>query len=429
MVKKLKVGNVINGYDVTQCFDPGAMALSYAANSSTGEKVFLKQYKSPSVTVEWYRGYVDYQQELKRRVESTAAQRVTYRFVDFFEAVWGASCYFQVFEFVEEGHDLKKVLDELHENPSAYSWDQRLMFAKVIMGSINMLHGAGIIHCDLKPENIQLFKDDTIAAGYVVKMIDMDYSILNDRQAPWHGHQNYIGTPGYLSTEHMTSGGVPMAASDVFTCGLILYELLAERHPYRSDTPEEYQKAVLAHTASYPKLAGPMSAPANDADVTEALHRCLAPDPAHRPSAKDIVLVLNGRPKPSDRRSPGPSDPKPKPDTAPPPHPEPPTTLAQELALEGDTGQSVKMRVRTPVGKYLLQAFGTDAVYYHAEQFVLERGDDDKWYANHNPEAKHQTLLNGKSITDKNPVNDGDVLAVGSEERGIQKLPVTVRLL
>ena len=50
------------------------------------------------------------------------------------------------------------------------------------------------------------------------------------------------------------------------------------------------------------------------------------------------------------------------------------------------------------------------------------------WVAKHNSHAKHQTLLNGKSITEPTPVSDGDVLAVGSEERAIQKLPVTVRL-
>jgi hypothetical protein len=68
MAKKLKEGDVLNGYRITKVFGPGAMAISYAAQSPTGERVFFKQYKSPSVTVEWYRPFVKYQKEINRRI-------------------------------------------------------------------------------------------------------------------------------------------------------------------------------------------------------------------------------------------------------------------------------------------------------------------------------------------------------------------------
>src|SRR3954468_1890475 len=168
MAKKVISGDVINGYKVTQLLNSGALALSYAAIAPSGEKVFLKQYKSPTVTVDWYSGYVAYQQELKRRIESAAARAFTVRFVDVFEANYGHLCYFQAFEFIEKGHDLEQILEKLRRDPSLVSWEQRLIFAKVIMASVNSLHQAQIVHCDLKPANIQLFADDAIAAGYVV---------------------------------------------------------------------------------------------------------------------------------------------------------------------------------------------------------------------------------------------------------------------
>ena len=46
------------------------MAISYAAQSADGRKIFLKQYKSPSPTVVWYGAFVDYQQELAARVRA-----------------------------------------------------------------------------------------------------------------------------------------------------------------------------------------------------------------------------------------------------------------------------------------------------------------------------------------------------------------------
>ena len=61
MAKKLKVGDTLRGYRVTKVFGPGAMAISYAAESRDGTKIFLKQYKSPAPTVIWYKDYVEYQ--------------------------------------------------------------------------------------------------------------------------------------------------------------------------------------------------------------------------------------------------------------------------------------------------------------------------------------------------------------------------------
>ena len=52
MAKKLKVGDALRGYTVTKVFGPGAMAISYAAESPDGRRIFLKQYKSPAPTVD-----------------------------------------------------------------------------------------------------------------------------------------------------------------------------------------------------------------------------------------------------------------------------------------------------------------------------------------------------------------------------------------
>jgi hypothetical protein len=89
MAKKLKVGDELNGYRITQVFGPGAMAISYAARSPSGQRVFFKQYKSPAVTVDWYRDYVRYQKELNRRIAEGPARNYCVRAIDAFEAVWG----------------------------------------------------------------------------------------------------------------------------------------------------------------------------------------------------------------------------------------------------------------------------------------------------------------------------------------------------
>src|SRR4029450_12438554 len=131
-------------------------------------------------------------------------------------------------------------------------------WTKVLLAGVAALHEARVVHCDLKPANAYLIADPTIGAGYQLKLIDMDFSVLADQRAPWHGHQGYVGSDNYRSPEPLTKGAVPGLASDVFTCGLILYELLAGVHPYWHEDQAEYAKRVRAYAIKPPALLGTM---------------------------------------------------------------------------------------------------------------------------------------------------------------------------
>jgi serine/threonine protein kinase len=478
MAKKLKEGDEINGYRITRVFGPGAMAISYAAQGPSGQKVFFKQYKSPAVTVEWYRDYVRYQRELHRRIEENPARNYCVRAIDAFEAVWGGRNYFQVFEFVENGADLAGIFErERAEHggrslpvpfPGGRTWEQHVIWAKVFMSGINTLHAAKIAHTDLKPENAYLIEDRSIAAGFQLKLIDLDFSVLTDEPAPWHGHQGYVGTDNFRSPEHFTRGAVPGTASDVFTCGLILYQLLAGRHPYWSEDQDEYSRKALAHAAEPPVLGGTMPAPASNEAVAEVLHRCLAPRPQDRPTAAEVRDVLTGRA--GAAKAPAPSVPAPSatppapapaptaapaaPPSAPPPAPPAPTPTAtsaapppapraapaaappagggavlrsERIRLVGETGHAVSVGVRTPLGKHIVRQFGEDANVWDAEQCAVERGQDGAWRLVPRPGTTNETLLNGQAVTEARPLREGDVIAVGRAARGIAKLPLTAR--
>lgn len=206
MPRQLKVGDKINGYTITAHLNTGAMANAFAANDKTGKKVFFKSYKSPTCAVSWYRAYVDYQRELKHRLETHLVGKFCVRLLDQFEFTFGIPTFFQAFDFVHGGEDLEQILAKLRKSPHALDWNQRHILAKVMMAAIHQLHDAKIVHGDLKPPNLQLFRDPAILAGYQLKLIDMDFSVLADRRAPWHGHSAYVGTPGYFSPEHLSGG-------------------------------------------------------------------------------------------------------------------------------------------------------------------------------------------------------------------------------
>ena len=443
MAKKLKLGDTIRGYRITKVFGPGAMAISYAAQAPGGRRIFLKQYKSPSPTVVWYSAFVDYQQELAARVRGGKAAHYAVRLVDAFEEVWGGPCYFQAYEFVEHGGDLQQMLDEereAHRRTGASplrepdTWARHVTWAKVLMAGIAALHESKIVHADLKPPNVYLIRDPSIGSGYQLKLIDMDFSVLADHRAPWHGYQGYVGSDNYRSPEHLTRGAMPRLESDVFTCGLILYELLAGTHPYWREDQAEYASLLRAYAAKPPALAGPMPAPATNAEVSAALHRCLSPNAAERPTAAELRAVLSGR---AARAAAGvgataaPVAPKARAATAAPAATpassgKGPPLAGDRVQLVGHGGRALQVGVRTEVGKHLVRQFGSDAEFWDARQCVLERRPDRRWQIVPMPGAANETLLNGELLVAPQVLHEGDVIAVGRKAAGIVKLPLTV---
>jgi serine/threonine protein kinase len=430
MAKKLKIGDTVHGYRITKVFGPGMMAISYAAQAPDGRKVFFKQYKSPAPTVVWYPAFVAYQKELFARVRNGKAAHLAVRQLEAFEARWGGPCYFQAYEFVENGADLQQVLDAEREQHrltksaparTPVIWARHVTWAKVLTAAVSALHESNIVHADLKPANAYLVEDRTIGSGYQLKLIDMDFSLLADRRAPWHGFQGYIGTDNYRSPEHMTRGAVPGLPSDVFTCGLMLYELLAGEHPYWRDDQGDYAALVKRYAAKPPALLGAMPSPALNAHVSAALHGCLSPDPASRPTAAELRDILSGRDAKSKLRA-APVG------LATAPHATRGAPLVSDgIELLGPDGRSVQIGVRTELGKALVRQFGPDGEFWDNRQCVLERRAGQQWVVSPVAGTTNETLVNGKTLTAPCPLRQGDRIAVGRQEKGVVKMPLTAR--
>jgi len=100
---------------------------------------------------------------------------------------------------------------------------------------------------------------------------------------------------------------------------------------------------------------------------------------------------------------------------------------ADRIQLVGESGQALTLGVRTPLGKHAVRQFGGDFNVWDTEQCVIERGADGAWHIVPGAATTNETLLNGERITAPAPLHDGDVVSVGRAEKGISKLPLTVR--
>jgi serine/threonine protein kinase len=304
----------------------------------------------------------------------------------------------------------------------------------VLVAGLGALHDVKIVHADLKPANAYLIEDPTIASEFQLKLIDMDFSVLADRRPPWHGYQGYVGTDNYRSPEHLMRGGIPLLASDIFTCGLMLYELLAGRHPYWSEDQADYARQVQAYAAEPPALLGAMPWPASNADVSAALHRCLNPDPLKRPTATELRATLSGRDrKPAAAPAPAPAArAAPKPTTPPTPAPRPTSPTGVALVTEGiqlmaPGGRALQVRIRTELGKMLMRQFGADAEFWDERQCVVERNAAGQWILKPSGTTINQTLVNGRALSSPHVLRAGDQIAVGNELKKVAKLPLVVR--
>lgn len=430
----LKPGQKKKNYEVLKELSRGAFSVSYEARNSTGESVFLKQYKSPSKLIAWYHGFVKHQEEIKKRIEADpAAKQRCYRFIEFFEE----EEFFQVFEFIDHGKALSDCIAQIDR----FDWNQIVIFAKVMMFGIKALHDIKVVHCDLKPDNIMLIPDSTVGVGYRLRVIDLDWSIFSDKKAPWHDKQGYVGSPFYQSPEHVR-GSVPLPASDIFTSGIMLGQLLGNGHPFARHTAEDaqYERAIKAGDFEPINIREQLPGSVDMPMLQSILNACLHPNAKNRPTATEVCDALLG--KKLEIGAGGGEG----------------VSAKSEAARRGGKGVSAKpiaaMRVETPatspgatkpltahvraieiqlgnkrlttvstdatLGKMTFKALDTDAQFLSDAQFRIYR-NKGVWSIDHCAAATNQTLVNGTQLEAPLAIENGMRIAVGNAAKGIEK--------
>jgi eukaryotic-like serine/threonine-protein kinase len=259
-----------NRYEILQLIGKGGMGAVYKAHDCELDRVVALKVIRPELAR-------DFEILHRFKQELILARQVTHRNViriyDFAEA---DGIKFITMDFVE-GQNLNSVLNA----KGKFSPREAGTIIEQICEALEAAHAEGVIHRDLKPQNIMLDSHG--------KAVVMDFGIARNIEVGGVTEPGaLLGTPEYMSPEQ-AMGEKLDARSDLFSLGIIFYELLTGRSPYKADTAmASLYKRTKEHVLPPHELVADIPMP-----LSEIVVRCLAIDKTKRyGSAGEVVQDL-----------------------------------------------------------------------------------------------------------------------------------------
>ena len=268
------IGVLLMGrYRLEERIGEGGMAAVYRAlDLRTGHRVAVKFLRQE---LQANQEFLD-----RFRREATAASRMSHHnIVNLLDIGDNPSSPYLVFEFVD-GKTLKEIIAEHGKLPQGTA----VQIAIRILSALRHAHEAGVIHRDIKPQNVLVDRQ-----GYI-KVSDFGIARMVDTNTQdGESRQSVMGSVHYFSPEQ-ARGETATAASDLYSVGCVLYEMLTGRMPFEGETQVSL---AMQHLQAEPRPVREL-APEVSAAVAAVVHKALAKDPAVRyPSALLMAQALH----------------------------------------------------------------------------------------------------------------------------------------
>jgi tetratricopeptide (TPR) repeat protein/predicted Ser/Thr protein kinase len=255
----LETGSLIaDRYEILKLLGEGGMGAVYKARDQEVDRLVALKVIRPELA-----GHSSVLQRFKQ--ELILARTVTHRnVIRIYDLGVAEGCRFITMEFIE-GRDLSSVLEDGKLEPQ-----EAVKILRQVCAALEAAHEEGVVHRDLKPQNIMLE-----ASGRVVVM---DFGLARSMEASGLTQAGSImGTPAYMSPEQ--AKGLPAdERSDIFALGIILYQMLTGVVPFKAETA---LASLLLRTQGPPTPPMKLN-PAIPQTLNDIVLKALATDPAIR---------------------------------------------------------------------------------------------------------------------------------------------------
>jgi eukaryotic-like serine/threonine-protein kinase len=273
----IQVGQVLDKYELLERVGQGGMAIVYR-----GIDRQLKRVVAIKVLHKHLADYQEARDRFEREAQAVAKLRHE-NIVEIFDysgadAAETAGSSYIVTEFID-GKTLKQ---QVTDRPITYP-EVGAMVVLQVCRALAHAHAAGILHRDVKPENIMIRSDG------VVKLMDFGISHMVDLERLTVTGQ-LLGSPAYMAPEHVE--GRPLDfRTDVFAAGIVLYQLTVGKLPFEGKNPHEVLKRIAECRFVDPRQANPRIGNR----LGKIILRAMAAQPADRFAAiGEMVIALEG---------------------------------------------------------------------------------------------------------------------------------------
>lgn len=274
----MKVGQLLGKrYEILSQLGGGGMALVYKARDTLLQRIVTIKVLRPEFTSD--------QEFVERfRNEAQAVARLSHpNIVSIYDVGQEEDTHYFVMEYIE-GQNLKEVIKEKGPLPL----NEAVNIAKQICEGLGHAHDNGIIHRDVKPHNILLARDGR------VKVTDFGIARAMETNSITH-HGTILGSVHYISPEQ-AKGQTVTAKSDLYSVGIVLYEMLTGEVPFEADTPVS---VALRHIQERPPVPSTINSQVTP-ELDKVFLRATEKEgslryPTANSMANDLNTVLMGR--------------------------------------------------------------------------------------------------------------------------------------
>lgn len=237
------IGQVIDNYKILEVIGRGGMGVVFKAMDMNLEKIVALKMIDPFLARD--------ENFLKRfKMEAKALAKLENRNIVAVYALRETSMgLFMVMEYVRA-----KTVSEIMRENGKYSAKETLSVTNQLLNAINHAHSVGVIHRDIKPNNILLCEDGT------VKVMDFGLAkVAQEHGSQMTATQAAAGTLYYMSPEQIKGLKNVDARSDIYSIGMSVYEMLAGRVPFdKSESEYAIQKQIIEGKIPPPTRYNPL---------------------------------------------------------------------------------------------------------------------------------------------------------------------------